>query len=498
MAAERKNRLEDTESRLEQAVAQAKEVEAREYGVKRDLRKTEISLRESLTNEKESAAEVVRVAASLQASQNEYKLLQQEVKRLHGVIADLEKSHVEQKATTKTYRNKSEMLEGQLDTTKQRVQASEEHAYSLRVDRDSFSGKYSTELSNVAALGGQVEIMVNQLRQLELDAIRAQKREDDLHDEIKKLKEKLKDERERGDSYAAGQAVAEGERDVYKGKSIQHAEDAAGKKRTLRKTQSDLKERNTDLHGIKDSYDQLTQQLLQSKTINAEQEAEISRLTKDLTSTSSKLKHKESESKRLAEELQVATEKLDDYALEANESKVKAKDLTKQLKNKTAGLDKVEVEFNFSRNSVERVCDDYRASETKYNEELKQTKQLESEIRSWRQKLQESERKAADLKDINWRIEQDLEISTKSLREAEATVKKLSVEAKSSKAKLQDMEAKNSELSSNVGNLMGTVMDWERKEKEALEAANASPEKLKKKKTRKSGIEGRKSMFALA
>lgn len=485
LAADRKNRLEDTEDRLQQTVAQVKEVEGREYNVKRDLRSTQANLRESMTHEKESTSEVARVAASLQASQREYGLLQKEVKRLNHIIADLEKNLAEAHATSKTYRNKSQILEGDLDTTKQRVQVSEEHAYSLRVDRDSFSQKFSVEQGNVAALGGQVELMVAQLRKLELEAKQGQKREEDLHDEIKRLKEKLKDEKERGDSYAAGQVAAEGERDVYKGKSTEHADEAASKKRALRQTQADLKETNTDLQGIKDSHDRLTQQLVQSKTKNAELEADIARLTKELNSTSTKLKHEESESSRLAEELQVATEKLDDYALEANESKVKAKDLTNKLKSKTAGLDKVEVEFNFSRNSVERVCDDYRACEVKYVEEQRRTKQLESEIRDWRQKLQESETQTANLKDVNWRIAQDLEISTKSLREAEATVKKLSAEAKSSKTRLQDMEAKNSELSSNVGNLMGTVVDFERKQKEALEAAaSVTHQTPKKKKSR--------------
>lgn len=484
LAADRKNRLEQTEDKLQQTVAQVKESEAREYNVKRDLRSTQIGLKDSIKQEKESSAQVVRIAGSLEASQHEYGLLQKEVKRLNEVIAELEKNLDESRASTRTYRKKAEILEGDLDTTKHRVQVTEEHAYSLRVDRDKFSEKFTVEQGNVAALGGQVDIMVAQLRKLELEAKQGQKREEDLHDEIRRLKEKVKDERARGDSYASGQATAEGEREVFKGKSIEFADDAAAKKRALRQTQAELKETSTDLQGIKDSHERLTQQIVQAKTKNTELEADIARLTKELKSTTSKLKHEEAESSRLSEELQVATEKLDDYALEANDSRVRAKELTNKLKAKTAGLDKVEVEFNFSRNSVERVCDDYRALEDKNRDEQRRTKQLEAEIRGWRQKLQEAETQAANFKDINWRIAQDLENSNKKCSEADAMVKKLSAENRSNKARLQELEKNNSELNSNVGNLMGTVLDFERKQKEALEAAASQQTPHKKKKSR--------------
>jgi len=484
LAAERKNRLEQTEDKLQQTVAQVKECETREYNVKRDLRSTQGSLKDSMSHEKDSAAEVVRIAASLQASQREYVLLQKEVKRLNDVISELKKNLDESRASTRTYRNKSEILEGELGTTKHRVQVTEEHAYSLRVDRDKFSDKFLVEQGNGAALGGQVEVMVAQLRKLELEAKQGRKREEDLHDEIKKLKEKVKDERARGDSYAAGQATAEGEREVFKGKSMEFADEASTKKRALRNTQAELIETNTDLQGIKGSHGRLTQQIAQVQTNNAGLEAEIARLTKELKSTTAKLKHEEAESSRLNEELQSATEKLDDYALEANDSRVRAKDLTNKLKFKTAGLDRVEVEFNFSRNSVERVCDDYQALDDKYHEEQRRGKQLENDIRNWRQKLQEAETQAANFKDVNWRIAQDLENSTKSCREAEAMVKKLSAEDRSNKARLQELEQNNSDLNSNVGNLIGTVQDFEQKQKEALLAAASPTTQKTKKKSR--------------
>mmetsp|Transcript_85777 Transcript_85777/g.136244 ORF Transcript_85777/g.136244 Transcript_85777/m.136244 type:complete len:899 (+) Transcript_85777:77-2773(+) len=486
LAATRKNILEGLEKEVNDLKEQLKDAEVREYGLARELKKTEALLAESVDREKEADAETVRVVSSLDISQKEFHSLQGEVGGLETSIDDLRARLEDSKEDARAYRKRTFDLEGDLKQANQRAAESEEREYHLKVECKSLKQKLAKEEDVIADLSEKVELMNAQILQSQEMYAEVKEKEAALFEEIEKYKEKHIDAVERGDVLEKSLAHVEGEVEVYKGQTGVLREEIHEKKQALRVSKKDLAMTATDLDSLKESLENMAADLKKSKKLQSEAVLRVDVLEKELVDVKEELKVKVKVAAKLERVVEDLNVKLEDAMFEVTEERKEAKLVVEKLAKRDAALKKIEHEAYFSKESVWRVCDDVKGFQDREVKLKEESKVLEGEIEKWKVKFEESQVEIAKLQDINWRIAEDLKTSKVSLRDVEALAKKTTMELKSGKNRMLEAEARNVELSANVTQLMEALVQAEAREKEALEMAEKGAGEKKKKKVARS------------
>lgn len=482
LAATRKNIVEGLEKEVNDLKEQLKDAEVREYGLARELKKTEALLAESVDREKEADAETVRVVSSLDISQKEFHSLQGEVGGLEHSIEDLRARLEDSKEDARAYRKRTFDLEGDLKQANQRAAESEEREYHLKVECKSLKQKLAKEEDVIADLSEKVELMNAQILQSQGMYAEVKEKEASLFEEIEKYKEKHLDAVERGDVLEKSLAHVEGEVEVYKGQTGVLREEIHEKKQALRVSKKDLAMTATDLDSLKESLENMAADCKKSKKLQSEAVLRVDLLEKELVDVKEQLKVKVKVAAKLERVVEDLNVKLEDAMFEVTEERKEAKLVVEKLAKRDAALKKIEHEAYFSKESVWRVCDDVKGFQDREVKLKEESKVLEGEIEKWKVKFEESQVEIAKLQDINWRIAEDLKTSKVSLRDVEALAKKSTMELKSGKNRMLEAEARNVELSANVTQLMEALVQAEAREKEALEMAEKGAGEKKKKK----------------
>eukprot|EP00441_Pelagodinium_beii_P018897 CAMPEP_0197655502 /NCGR_PEP_ID=MMETSP1338-20131121/39485_1 /TAXON_ID=43686 ORGANISM="Pelagodinium beii, Strain RCC1491" /NCGR_SAMPLE_ID=MMETSP1338 /ASSEMBLY_ACC=CAM_ASM_000754 /LENGTH=896 /DNA_ID=CAMNT_0043231155 /DNA_START=107 /DNA_END=2797 /DNA_ORIENTATION=- len=485
LAADRKKRLDRSEKELEQARSVTKEIEMRELIVAKELREKKVLLGSAVEREKDAESEVVRVAMTLDTTQQQYLSAKSEGEKRVEVIEDLRVKLAESQAYGKSYRSKSEQLEEELATTKVRVTESEERAFTLKIERDKARAAIVKEQETVDALGGNLDIMQKQLKANEDVHTDAVAREAVLRKEVAALKVEVKEAKDKAISFETSLGVVEKEREVYKTQAGEMVDDVVSKKQALRKFQSQLSYTATDLSGVKESHDRLAKQLGEARRAHAESDAEAKRLEKELKTSQSELKASRKTVAWLNNKVEELTGQLEESLTEASQEKFTNKQLGMKIKQQVEEKKQIEIEEKLAKASIVQVCDDYKVLEDKFTDETTVVKELRGDVAAWKKKYKDLDIETADLKDITWRIKQDLETSKLAEREHEVMLKKLTAEMKTLKPRLADAEAKNLDLTGNVSRLMKAWKE-EMVLKEAalkeMEVIRATPQKKLRKK----------------
>jgi len=485
LAATRKNILEGVEKEVQEQKQQLKEAEAREYSLVRDLKKTKVLLTQSMAREKESDAETVRVASSLDMSQREFRKVQGEVGGLANSIEELQLQLEDSKELVRIYRQRSNDLDQDLRKANERITETQEREYQLKVESKSMTQKLAKEQDVNADLLEKVELMNTQLQETQLKYAAIKSQEEDLLEQISRLKEKVQDATERGDILERGLHHSETQREVFKDQATNLKEEVHERQTKLRSAKKEIQMTVTDLESLRESHEHMAEDLSKTKKQHSEIALKAELLESELLEVKDKLKIKVRQVAKLETVVDELNNKLGDALFEITEERQKSKTWVDQIAEKDAKLKKIEHEAYFSKESVFRVCDDIKEFQEQQEKLKLEGKGLEGEIETWQQKFEESQVEVARLKDINWRIAQDLETSKLNLRDVEAMVKKTTTELKSGKGRMVDAEARNIELSSNVSKLMEALIQAEAREKEALEMladGKGLPQEKKKKK----------------
>jgi len=484
LAAKRKSILDRVEKEAVELNAQLKEAETREYALTRELKKMKVSLSLSVDREKDAGAEVIRVANSLDVSQQEYRTLQSEVDDKVTSIETLRVQLQDSKELARSYKVRGDGLEKDLKASQQRVSESEDREYQLKVQCDRLKQKLTKEQDAILDLSEKVELMSSQIQESQVTYKEVIAREEVLKAEVLRLQEKLQDAVERGDVLERGLKEAEDEREEYKGQSLVLREEVHEKQTKLRTSKKELAMTAVDLDSLKESHEGMADDLAKSKEMYIEAAARAEILEKELADVKVRLAEKAERAAHLEGEVGELNVRLEDAILDYTEERSKAKGFAENLFEKNKRAKKIEDEAKFSKESVNRLCGDIKQFQDREAQLQDHVRSLQGEIEGWKEKLKESQVEVSTLKDVNWRIAEDLEKSKVSLRDVEAMVKKRTTELKNGKGRLAELEARNVELAANVSNLMEALVQAEAREKEALEqlADGKGPEKERRKK----------------